>query len=291
MIVSVNALLVFCEGPHDVAFVRMVTRKLMDFKIIELPFKDLPSPFHQLFKQSVLTHAAKNLSLDMAHKFFLPESVLRKDDQLILLFNCGGKNQYEKIRTLLSDYLPIFPQAQTFAQGAKEVVSSVRYLFLYDADTEGLDGVLKNVKTEFSKIGEINFLNEDWAETSTSEFGKSAGDKAVFVWGESPDQGTLEDILIPMFAQKHTELMNKAEAAIDNMFTWDTGDTNPKIAVPAIEKKKKSILTVVGQGAKPGSSMSVIIEQSKLLKKEDLETNAISNEFVTFVKNFMDLKA
>jgi hypothetical protein len=227
----------------------------------------------------------------MAHKFFLPESILRKEDQLILLFNCGGKNQYEKIRTLLSDYLPIFPQAQTFAQGAKEVVGSIRYLFLYDADAEGLDGVLKNVKTKFSKIGEIDFINEDWAENSTFEFCKSAGDKAVFVWGESPDRGTLEDILTPMFAQKHSELMNKAEVAIDSMFTWDTGNTNPKKAVPEIEKKKKAILTAVGQGKKPGSSMNVILEQSGLLKKEDLEKNALTKEFVAFVENFMDLKA
>lgn len=292
MTVNVNALLVFCEGPHDVAFVRMVVRKLMDFQIIELPFKELPSPFNLLFKQSVLTHAAKDLSLDMAHKFFLPDTVLRKDDQLILLFNCGGKTQYERIRTLLSDYLAMFPQAQTFTQNAKEVVDSVRYLFLYDADAEGLKGVLQNVKTEFSKIGDIDFLTEDWAETSTSEFGKSAGNKAVFVWGETPAQGTLEDILTPMFAQKHSELMNKAKTAIDSMFnsTWDTGNANPKKAVPAIEKKKKAILTAAGQGAKPGSSMSVILEQSNLLKKKDLDANAITKEFVAFVKNFMELR-
>lgn len=289
MTVSVNALLVFCEGPHDVAFVRMLVRKLMDFEVIELPFKELPSPFNQLFQQSVSQHAAKDLSLDMAHKFFLPDTVLRKGNQLVLLFNSGGKTQYEKIRTLLSDYLAMFPQAQTFTKNAKEVVGSVHYLFLYDADAEGLEGVLQNVKTEFSKIGEIDFLTEDWAETPTSEFGKSAGNKAVFVWGETPAQGTLEDILTPMFVQKHSDLMNKAKAAIDSMFTWDTGNANPKKAVPAIEKKKKAILTAAGQGAKPGSSMSVILEQSKLLKKEDLDANAITKEFVAFVKNFMDL--
>jgi hypothetical protein len=289
MTVSVDALLVFCEGPHDIAFVRMVLRKLMDFKKTELPFKDLPSPFNLLFKQSVLTHAVKDLSLDMAHKFFLPDTVLRKDDHLILLFNCGGKPQYAKINTLLSDYLPMFKESRTFAQGAEEIVDSVRYLFLYDADSEGLDGVIQNVKREFSKIGEIDFLADDWDETSTSVFGKSSGNKAVFVWGETQNKGTLEDILTPMFIQEHSELMDKATEAISSMFNWEISHTDPQRAVPEIERIKKSILTVAGQGKKPGSSMNVILEQSGLLNKEALEKNEITNEFVAFVENFMDM--
>lgn len=288
MIVNVNALLVFCEGPHDVAYVRIVLSKLMGFAKIVIPFSELPSPFNSLFKMTVTNHAVDDLSLDMAHKFFLPDSVLKKDEHFILLFNSGGKTQYEKIRTLLSDYLPIFPNAQTFAQGAQEVVGSVRYLFLYDADAEGLDGVLNNVKTEFSKVNGIDFLTDGWVEIS-SQFGKRAGDKAVFVWGESPEKGTLEDILIPMFTEQNSDLIDKASSAMDNMFSWDTSNEDLNKSVPETERRHKAILTVVGQKKKPGSSMNVILEQSGLLDATALTNNVTTQELVEFIKSFIGL--
>jgi hypothetical protein len=94
-----------------------------------------------------------------------------------------------------------------------------------------------------------------------------------------------------MFVQEHSELMDKAAEAISSMFTWDISHADPQRAVPEIERMKKSILTVAGQRKKPGSSMNVILEQSGLLKKEALETNSITKEFVGFIANFMDLKA
>lgn len=285
---SLKALLVFCEGPHDVAYLRMILQQLLDFEIVSRPFKELPSPFHHLFKVSVATHAARELSLDMAHKFFLPDTILRKNSQFILLFNSGGNTQYDKVRKLLTDYLAIIPEARTFAEEANEIVESFKYLFLYDADSVGINRILEQVNREFSVINEHTFLDAEWSSLS-SHFGRVAGDKAVYVWGERAEQGTLEDILYPMFSFDQPSLLSQAESAIDAMFTWDVDNQDIVQAVSEISKRKKSILTVIGQKKKPGSSMNVIIDQSKLLKKDTLRNNGPTQDFVRFVSEFIGL--
>jgi hypothetical protein len=285
---SIKALLVFCEGPHDLAYVRMVLRKLMGFDKLEVVFSKLPSPFHKLFAQSVSTHAAQDLSLDMSHKFFLPDSILKKANTIVALYNCGGKDQHEKIKELLSDYLLVFPQARIFAEGAQEVVDAVKYLFLYDADAEGLNGVLANIEEKLHTINDKNFITDDWSVTDTSSSGKVSGDKAVFVWGETSAKGTLEDILYPMFKQDNELIFSKASTAIDDLFSWNIIDEDPRKAVPEIEKRHKSILTVAGQRRKPGSSMNVVIEQSKLLSVDTLSQDLKTKEFVAFVTKFTE---
>ncbi|WP_420266301.1 hypothetical protein [Candidatus Magnetominusculus dajiuhuensis] len=286
---SINALLIFCEGPHDIAYVRMVMQKLLYFEKEEVLFKELPSPFHKLLKQTVNTHAAKELHLDMAHKFFLPDTILRNGNHLMLLFNCGGKGQYDKVRTLISDYIPAMKVAPRLAEGTKEVVDSIRYLFVYDADAEGIEGIIKSVNNNFSSINNASFINTEWKKSSHSDFGRVAGDKAVYVWGENPARGTLEDILIPLFTKDQKTLMGDAKAAVVKMFPRDTGNADPAIAVPAMAKQSKSILTLVGQGKKPGFSMSVIIEQAELLEDTTLKTDSTTKEFTNFVAEFIGL--
>jgi hypothetical protein len=266
----------------------MLLQEILEFEIVSLPFKELPSPFHHLFKQSVVTHAAGDLSLDMAHKFFLPETILRNKSQFILLYNCGGNTQYDKVRELLSDYLPIIPQARVFAEDAKEIIDHVKYLFLYDADSVGINRILEQVDHEFSVISESIFLDAEWS-SSSSDFGRVSGDKAVYVWGERAEQGTLEDILYPMFSLAQPSLLSKAESAIDDMFTWDVDNLDIVKAVSEISKRKKSVITVIGQKKKPGSSLNVIIDQSKFLKKDTLTNNGPTKDFVRFISEFIGL--
>ncbi|KWT92945.1 hypothetical protein [Candidatus Magnetominusculus xianensis] len=292
MIKSINALLTFCEGPHDVAYVRMVLRKLLNFKIVKAKFKELPSPFNAIFKKTVQEYVQGDLSLDMAHKFFLPDTILQNGNHMILLFNCGGKDNYDKVRTLISDYLEALQDARTFPQGAEDVVDSTRYLFVYDADAKGIKDICCDVTTNFCSInnGE-DFITQDWGKAPHSDFGRVAGDKAVYVWGENPGRGTLEDILIPLFANDNEELMTKATSAVVKMFPRDTDNNDAIIAVPALAKQKKSILTLLGQGEKPGSSIAVILEQSKLLTDTTLKDDERTGAFTKFVAEFINLRS
>ena len=106
-----KTLIVFCEGPDDLSFVKNILKNCFEATDAigktgkGLLFSEYPSPFNSLFRVSVDKHAAQDLSLDMAHKFFLPDKTLVKDDNMILLFNTGGKNNVDKIKILLQEFL------------------------------------------------------------------------------------------------------------------------------------------------------------------------------------------
>lgn len=59
---GVKVLLVFCEGPHDVAFVSQVIKIFFDFKRVTWKFSEFPAPFNELFRVSVEKHAAQDLT-------------------------------------------------------------------------------------------------------------------------------------------------------------------------------------------------------------------------------------
>jgi len=91
---DVTALLAFCEGSHDVAFVRRVLRSCLNFEKVDWRFSEFPSPLNSLFKANVNRHAAQDLSLDMAHKFYLPDHVLRRD----IRSHLSGLSNEEELR-------------------------------------------------------------------------------------------------------------------------------------------------------------------------------------------------
>lgn len=289
MSTEVNALLVFCEGSHDSAFVRMVLKKVIGYQVKRLKFSEMPSPFHKLFETAVKNHAAQDMFLDMTHKFFLPDTILRKNKNIVLIFNCGGKFKYDTIKNLLSDYIPLFEKAKTFAQGAEEVVQSVKYLFLYDSDAEGIDAIIDNLNRNFQQIDNKDFLENSWKNT-TSDHGRIAKDKAVFVWGGTPNKGTLEDILMPMFnfTQENETLVDIAKRTMSEMFTWETDHCEEVRSVAELEKYHKAILTTVGQRKNPGASLTVILEHSGLITVDSLKACNITTGFAQFVEEFLE---
>ncbi len=288
MSIDIDALMIFCEGPHDSAFVRMTLKQLMGYTIEKLKFSEMPSPFHKLFETAVKTHAAQDMSLDMAHKFFLPDTVLRKEKSIAFLFNCGGKTQYDKVRSLLASYLPAFVEAKTFSHGAKEITRSVKYLFLYDSDADGIEVVTNNLKREFKKIEDNDFIDDNWSH-SKSNFGKIANDKAVFVWGSTPEKGTLEDLLVPMFGfeTENKLFLEKARITVKDMFIWEEGHHEAARSVAELEKYHKAVLTTAGQGKKPGSSLNVILEQSGFITQNALKSCKITAGFAEFINEFL----
>jgi hypothetical protein len=133
---NINALLVFCEGPHDVAFCRLMFKYCFNISQISWKFSQYPAPFNQLFKTSMENHAAQDMSLDMAHKFFLPDRTLydEKRKLLVLLFNTGGKSKTDNPKNFIKNFLPLLKQSKVFPGDAKKIVNNCSYLFLYDRD-------------------------------------------------------------------------------------------------------------------------------------------------------------
>ncbi|MDD5271220.1 MAG: hypothetical protein PHU14_00745 [Methylovulum sp.] len=287
---EVNALLVFCEGAHDIAFVQQVLKLCLGFTRKQWKLSEHPAPFDQLFSTSVKNHAAQDLSLDMARKFFLPDSVWQKDQDVILLFNSGGSTQNDKVKALLAKFLILFDQRAVFAQPAGIMVNQARYLFLYDADDVGATAWFSKIKQDFAIIDDgPSWVFGEWAFLPNNPFGAIAGDKAAYIWGEVEHSGTLEDLLLPMFETEQQPLMQASCSFVDSAFSWDVEGKGSKGAIAEMGKRKKAIITCAGQRQKPGSPMSAILDQAKLITKSTLTNNSHVKLFVEFMEKFMEL--
>lgn len=274
---EVKILVIFCEGAHDVTFVYKMFENCLSFKSSKLKFSEYPFPFNKLFNSSIRNHADKDLSLDMAHKFFLPGRVLIKGQQWVLLFNAGGDGQIKRLQAYLSAILlleddPEYDNSQKFDD-------FIDFLFVYDADQIGVEKRVKKTKKDFEQIDGDSFIAGDFKSSQRSQYGYIYDNKAVFVWGENTKQGTLEDWLIPMYQQTHSNNLAKAYLTLDNMFEW--GGTIAKQS-----KRHKAAITVLGQKQRPGASMAVVLGDETLLNKETYQASENVKGFVEFINEF-----
>lgn len=284
---EVRVLLAFCEGPHDVAFLRRVLKHCLGFTRVEWKFSEFPSPFNSLFKTSVENHAARDLSLDMAHKFLLPDRVLIRDDVVALVFNSGGKTKRQTIVEFISTFLPLFKNAATFPDQANAVATQAKFLFLYDADAEGVDKIREDIKTTFGSIADEPWLIDDWQIDANDPAGAISTDKALYVWKGGGERGTLEDILIPVFRASEPEFSAKVEKQIEDLFDWKTDHEDVARSVAESARKHKATITLAGQRKKPGMSMNVIVDQTQMLKDDILAADARVASFARYLASFV----
>ncbi len=292
---EVSVLLAFCEGQHDVAFVSNVMKHFFGFKREKWKFSEYPAPFNELFRGTVEEHAIQDFGLD-DDKPFLPSQVLSKDDRVILLFGCGG-DRSDKVKRLLSKAAPLLENAKVFPGDAVTIATQARYLFIYDADVNGLKKIHQQTLENFAVINtvfdgeemEVNWLPA-WVADEENPFAATYNDKAIYVWGSSPECGTLEDLLYPLFEESQPTLFAQASQATDTMFTcWDISNADSSIAIPATSRRYKSIFTIMGQGKKPGGAMSVIVDQAKLIKQKNFQSNLAVKAFADFIARFVAL--
>lgn len=290
-LLNTKALMVFCEGPHDVAFCRLVFRKLFRAEKFEHIFAEFPAPLNNLFRASLERHLLQDMSVDMAHKFFLPDSVLKlvadNCEWLILLFNCGGKDRIDNPKGFLEDYLELFAQARTFPEDAARVIADSRYLLLYDVDDQQPQQVIEKFSRDFASIGDQLWISGTIPMIDGFSNAAISDDKGVYIWSSPKDTetrvATLEDILLPLFHNAQDVLTERAQAFVNEAFIWNS-------SISAEAKRKKAIITTLGQKKKPGSSMNVILEQSDFIKTAHLNGSAHVQTFVNFLTTFLNLE-
>ena len=287
--------LIFCEGPHDIAFIRLVLSRCFGFGSVSWKFSEYPAPFNLLFPTKMEQHAGLDLRLDFAHKFFLPDKVLKKDNQLMFLFNIGGasfrnEESEDKVKMFLSEFLTLLSSKAVFPGNAAAMVGDVQYLFTFDADHLGVDKVRRDVLEKLRMIDNKPWFDGDLKTFPDNPFAAECGKKGIYIWAADSQMGTLEDVLMPLFQESRPELMEQAESAIDDMFTWDTKAESLIKAVSQTAKRRKSIITLSGQGETPGSSMNVVLDRAKIIDENVFKQNPAVQNFATFLARFFDLQ-
>ncbi|MGG5290451.1 hypothetical protein [Pseudomonas shirazensis] len=275
---DIQALLIFCEGPHDAAFTRLTLEKAFNYERQTLRFSEFPYPFSSIFKKSAQDHVADDLRLDMAKKFFLPDHVLRKDEKLVLIFNYGGSNRKSSVTPFLEKLFVLNNVGQAFSTGSK--ASRISYLFMADADSIGSQRTLAKISKDFAVISDSPWISETWNNVvNTCGYDQGAEENIyAYIWRHSTqDKGTLESVIEECLD------LTPFLAVVDDRFQWSTEHDDSERASAEQAKRVKAAVSLMGQRAKPGSSMSVIVDQGGLLGTERLHSSQSVRALIDFL--------
>lgn len=279
-------LFIFTEGPHDVAFVKLVLELCLNIKHEQhAKIADFPKPLDSIFLQLMKNHSMGDLSLDMVHKFFLPNYVFRAESFFIMLFNTGGMNNYSKLKSLLSQ---IIQQIKIEDKSYSFRERDMEFLFTYDVDYRTIDERIEEMSNKLFPITENDAFPDvkDVQESNPNVLLNEDMDSVNFyIWANNGIQGTLEDILLDIYSKSSTELLNASKDFINKNFSenfiFTEEITKQNIATKA--EKSKACITIAGQGERPARPLAAIITDNVLSDKQSF----ISNKNVLDFKKFL----
>lgn len=273
-----KAILVFCEGRHDVVFTQRSLGVVGGCRWVDGKIRDLPSPFGHshagrgLIATHIDRYAVSDLTLQTATHPRLPtlEAVLQSVDldTVFFLFRAHGKDQTNPI----VDFLDKVKTTMEIAGNVSYDVSQYAIALLHDANEIGVAGTLDNVRQRYrTHYGDLAELRHGmWMATDMAPVG-------CFVFsGDAEDTGTLEDHLRPMVEGAWPDRYAQALDFID-------ANGNPEDRVSrSLANRTKAGITIAGQFSCPGAPMSVVIGREGL-PKTAFEESPASRALVDFL--------
>ncbi len=275
-----KAVLVFCEGRHDVVFAQRSLGAHSGCEWVKKRIPELPSPFGQggvanrgLIATRLEQHALEDLTIQAAVNPPLPsfESIVENSttDTIFFMVRALGKGQSAPVLDLLRtlDITITDEPAGTFE------VSEYAAAFLFDANSEGVTSTLAGFRERYGPhFGDLSNLEHGrWLAETRVPVG-------CFVFHRSAQDptGTIEDHLAPMVAQAWPERYAEANGFID-----DNRDGDDEVSGSG-SKRLKAIITVTGQFNHPGDPMSIIIGW-RGLPRARFEASPLSAELAGFL--------
>ena len=285
-----KAVLVFCEGRHDVVFAQRSLGAHGDCAWVEGPVRALPSPFGRgpatakgLIAARLERDALEDRTLRAAAHPPLPcfESVVQNaaTDTIFFLVRAHGKEQSAPVLDLLRDLdvTIIDEPAGTFA------VSRYAAAFLLDADGDSGDANGDRDGVASTVAGLRNRYGAHFGDLANLDHGRWVAGTTVpvgcFVFHRSPQDraGTIEDHLAPMVERAWPPRYAGARRFID-----DNRAQADEVSGSEAERLK-AIITVSGQFNHPGDPLSNIIGRGGLPPKafQESPTSAELADFLT----------
>ena len=276
-----KAVLIFCEGRHDVAFAQRSRGAHGGCDWVDKPIGRLPSPFGSagpvarkgLIAGRMERQAVDQLRLRDAAYPPLPcfESIVENTatDTMFFLLRAHGQDQRDAVVNLLETLDVTITEEPT---GTFEV-SEYAAAFLFDANGEGVAGTLAGFRNRYGEhFGDLSNLEHGgWVSETTVPV-------ACFVFHRSAadETGTIEDHLAPMAASAWPERYAGAERYVDE--NRRTGD---RVSSREAERLK-AVITATGQFDHPGDPLSVVINRGGLPRAQ-FEASALSAELADFL--------
>ena len=276
-----KAVLVFCEGRHDVVFVQRSLKALGGCRKVTKKIAQLPSPFgagrttpNGLLAKRLARSDVEDLTLKEAVRSPRPwfETPYENRSQRTIFFPVwtGGKGASDSVSDLLRDLEDAYCEPSVVGNyDASEYAAA----FLFDADADGVEGTLRLFRRRYAeRFGDLSSASHGhWLDETTVPVG-------CFLFHRSDDDptGTLEDHLEPMAEQAWPDRYAEARRFIEE-------HRQPDDEVSRNDAQRvKSTITVSGQFDHPGAPMTQII-RGKGFPLTQFQQSALSRAIAEFL--------
>jgi len=207
-----KVVIVMCEGPHDVAFLRSVLRA-NNFKANDrCKIGEFPYPINNLLKQEVEKSNVEELNLQEIKQALLPTATLKKQNSCMLFYALGGDTRKDKRKKLIANIKDLTPQKGQIGEDKTPAFSIV---YFFDADQQGVDSRLKDLNNELEEI--FKGLSFDTINKNGEIIAINGISIGAYIFSDSStNKGKLEDILLPLMRKDNESIFDNAEAYIKN---------------------------------------------------------------------------
>ena len=274
-----RAVLVFCEGSHDVTFTQRSLGAVVQCRWVEKPIRDLPSPFgvsRTVGKGLIVSQLERvfgDLTLQGAAYPPLPSFEAIVEDTasktMFVLIRTNGKDQVDAVHNLLKYLYDTFDDTLVDTYDVGEYATA----FLFDSNAVGMTATINDFRQRYNNhFGDLSGVDHGtWITTDVSPVGCF-----IFHRGTDDRTGTLEDHLAPMAEAEWPKRYAKAHSFIhDN--TKDSDEVSRNDA-----SQLKAVITAAGQFRVPGAGLTHVIGRGGL-SKTAFEESSMSRELVAFL--------
>jgi hypothetical protein len=275
--------ILLCEGPHDVAFIYRLLRYESYSDVSAMKVGELPDLFKDYFK-SLLTNESFYENSNLTRKPVLPTLMVRnkgtEGEVWIALYAVEGNRQPELVNAIVQAYYDFILDSM------EEDTLNISIAFINDADKDGVDSELKQLKKNYESknvrmFNEVVAENNDIKKIIINNNEKSFLKQGYYIFCNQERKGKLEDIVL--------DIMRK-----DNMLIFDSVKIFLETSTEPHKKDKKydiqkSIIGSAGQLLKSGKTNTVIINDACYLTPEKIKGNSKCQEIISFINAMTDI--
>ncbi len=290
----------FCEGPHDIAFLNRILKSIGFKSNNGCRIGKYPKPFSDLIEQETKKTSVSEINLTQLRRGLLPVETLVKSDTYFFLYSTEGKDQKPTRQRMLKE-LDGFIQKDDLEIIKMPQDTQLSVLYLFDADSDGISYRVKQINDELKEVfqevtQDVISRNNSYSTILNIKIGVS-----IFT-GPDNNNGTLEDVLIPLMREDNEPIFKNAETFLTENFDdsrlfpikmkLDRGELIESRSTKAKDKlkfdKNKSLIGTVGQLQKSGMSNAVCIGQCDFISLKKIQKDSKCQEIIEFILKFLE---
>ena len=151
-------ILIFCEGPHDVAFISRVLKVIGLNSNDSMKLGDYPPPLNQFLEKEAVKSDVAGLNLSEIRNNLLPSKTFSINESLVFLYSLGGDSKKVSRKDLFGKFIALIPYDNEISKERFTTDTELSVLYLFDADERGVSERLNDISEEIKEL--LNEINE-----------------------------------------------------------------------------------------------------------------------------------